>query len=560
MRNFLKHLPLFLPILSLHTEEKSIKEIIKAERKWVEQQTESLLKKPSVNANDVLSSADQGKTFEPPHEDHVSPQSQELQGFFAQSQKKESLDGSEELFQVPKIAINQPEEILEMTPMLVDVQGEEKRLEKCLEEGNYQTTFIQKRVIQVIPEIKQSSKKCEGHTKSKPVGILGVSRDMARIKEILSSRVDIEEYTIDPPHRGGTCISYWYRHKDNTPSCNHSVQEEVISQPYAEKEEWVIQDTGRLKEIQETPSCSYLFSKVLEGPETRQIEGYSFFRDTWATELIFSCSPDKSSPCARLRNQGGVIVNKKCLKTSSLGDCELWEKTYDLNQQVVLPPQKNHFKDAPIRGLDESLNSSYEKNTDFGEVISTLSVFSALEKDIQQGGKEFREADVKIFEGEKLKCERSFLEGNLFDCCRKMEGLAINVHLAKCHSEEQILAEKRNAGKCHYIGSYSESFHTKTKQVFCCFPSKLARVLHEQGRKQLGIKWGSAEKPKCRGLTLQELRRLDFTHIDLSEVMEDIQLNQEELTQKIRASVQKLQLPQASMQPIIKSQEEVIKK
>ena len=57
-------------------------------------------------------------------------------------------------------------------------------------------------------------------------------------------------------------------------------------------------------------------------------------------------------------------------------------------------------------------------------------------------------------------------------------------------------------------------------QIYCVFPSKLSRVFQEVARRQLNIDWGTADKPDCRGLTQEEIKKLDFSKLDLSEAFE----------------------------------------
>jgi len=76
---------------------------------------------------------------------------------------------------------------------------------------------------------------------------------------------------------------------------------------------------------------------------------------------------------------------------------------------------------------------------------------------------------------------------------------------------------------CHYVGTKSKKrfgFVTQRWNVYCCFNSILARIIHEQGRPQIGMGWGSANSPNCRGFTTQELASLDFSKIDLSEYVQ----------------------------------------
>jgi conjugal transfer mating pair stabilization protein TraN len=56
------------------------------------------------------------------------------------------------------------------------------------------------------------------------------------------------------------------------------------------------------------------------------------------------------------------------------------------------------------------------------------------------------------------------------------------------------------------------------KKAYCCFESKLSRILQEQGRKQLNKPWAKPKTEQCRGFTLEEFSRLDLSQMDFSEV------------------------------------------
>jgi conjugal transfer mating pair stabilization protein TraN len=65
----------------------------------------------------------------------------------------------------------------------------------------------------------------------------------------------------------------------------------------------------------------------------------------------------------------------------------------------------------------------------------------------------------------------------------------------------------------------------KKKSSFCCFGSKLLKAFQEQGRKQINLGWGKAKKPLCRGFTIEEIQRIDFSKLDLREAFEDLMKN-----------------------------------
>jgi conjugal transfer mating pair stabilization protein TraN len=79
------------------------------------------------------------------------------------------------------------------------------------------------------------------------------------------------------------------------------------------------------------------------------------------------------------------------------------------------------------------------------------------------------------------------------------------------------------------------------KEGYCCFNSRLARIIQEQGRAQLGKSWGSAKSPECSGFTLAEFESLDFSQIDLTEFIREIQpkaMDVQALTARMNSRVQ----------------------
>ena len=100
--------------------------------------------------------------------------------------------------------------------------------------------------------------------------------------------------------------------------------------------------------------------------------------------------------------------------------------------------------------------------------------------------------------------------------------------ILSCEKSEQVLAMKRDNRLCHGIGSYCSlrvpilGICLETTESYCCFNSRLARIVHEQGRAQLGMGWGGARDPNCHGFTLPQLQALDFARMDLSEFYAEI--------------------------------------
>ena len=133
---------------------------------------------------------------------------------------------------------------------------------------------------------------------------------------------------------------------------------------------------------------------------------------------------------------------------------------------------------------------------------------------------------IYIFNGKTWKCRSvDYLRGIGIDdgCCNKDKVL---FGLINCDEKEKMLARLRDDDLCHKVGSYCAKrflgLCIKKYDVYCCFHSKLGRIIQEQGRPQLDIDWGDAEDPNCRGFTPDEFQKLDFSKMDFSEFFEDI--------------------------------------
>jgi conjugal transfer mating pair stabilization protein TraN len=113
------------------------------------------------------------------------------------------------------------------------------------------------------------------------------------------------------------------------------------------------------------------------------------------------------------------------------------------------------------------------------------------------------------------------------DCCNS-GGWGVSLGLSSCDEDSKKLAQLRNEGKCVQIGTYCAEKEPilktciRKKTVFCCFGSKFAKLLQEQGKRQLGQNFGSPEQPNCRGFTAEELSRIDFSKLDLTEISRDV--------------------------------------
>ena len=292
-------------------------------------------------------------------------------------------------------------------------------------------------------------------------------------------------------------------------------------------------------------------------------------------EYTYLCaSPLTEGPdCAELRAEGCHQTWARCVMRfrehpefpdpagTDLGVCLIQENTYDCPKNMSLCRKKNVALDCgrEIRCAsgEDCFDTSTEQNTDFPKVASRMAMLADMERCLATttDGESSAEgygpievdgmtgatagpidcADVSggrvtIFKGKRYRCDLN-LAGFIQNCCRK-KGLFSG---ACPKSTKELRARRDDAGACHYVGIHKKKVlgvTLKKRKVYCCFNSRMARVVHEQARGQLIEKglwataknggWGGAKNPLCGGMTAEQLQEIDFDAVDFSEIYADL--------------------------------------
>ena len=108
-----------------------------------------------------------------------------------------------------------------------------------------------------------------------------------------------------------------------------------------------------------------------------------------------------------------------------------------------------------------------------------------------------------------------------------------------CDQQDMETAILEGSGMCHFVGTYCIAKLPfigciQKARSYCCFNSKLGRIIHEQGRQQLKSfgDWGEPKTPDCRGFTPSEFQALNFAEIDLSEYYSELAVQSEATLKK----------------------------
>lgn len=264
--------------------------------------------------------------------------------------------------------------------------------------------------------------------------------------------------------------------------------------------------------------CGYGPKRCIEGPETRMIEGTPVYADCWAEEATYQCHSPYQDNCKKYLEKGCYQLNSRC-KVSQDNTCVQWEQTFECLES----PSQSHatyMTGNKAFCMDGNcVDSSYVANTELLQALSQMSVLKQIQDDLRK--------NLGIFKGDSLECSRNC--AGFKDCCGNGRGWGVSLKLGNCDANEVKLSKLRQENKCVAVGTYCAKrvlgVCTSKRSSFCCFGTKLSRLIQEQGRSQLGISFGSAEHPQCRGLTPEELSQIDMSKMDLSELFEDIKKN-----------------------------------
>lgn len=331
-----------------------------------------------------------------------------------------------------------------------------------------------------------------------------------------------------------------------------------------------IETDDRCRDYEGNWNCEPAGSRCLETTQTPDGETVCVNR-----EHAYLCvGPLAEDPdCAQLRAEGCYQTGARCVMRFrehpelsdtpgvDLGPCLIQENAYDCPKSISLCQRKSVAFDCggEIRCAsgDDCFDTSTEQNTNFPKVASRMAMLSDMERCLAttRDGESSAEGygpievdgiagtragpidctdtsggEVTIFKGKRYRCDLN-LAGFIQNCCRK-KGLFSGACPA---STKELRARRDDARACHYVGIHKKKVFgitLKKRKVYCCFNSKMARVVHEQARGQLIEKglwataqnggWGRAKNPLCGGMSTQQLQEIDFDAVDFSEIYADL--------------------------------------
>ncbi|ECA9705297.1 type-F conjugative transfer system mating-pair stabilization protein TraN [Salmonella enterica subsp. enterica serovar Bredeney] len=261
------------------------------------------------------------------------------------------------------------------------------------------------------------------------------------------------------------------------------------------------------------------------GTRTVVVEGktYSIHQDCWKWQDTYLTQTETEGTCGEyMKDSACTVTRSQCADTVD-GFC--------VSQQVTYSCERKKTGNGQICGgeffcTDGSCAQGQTGTSNmFGQAVSALAAVAAAGEDVA----ELNGENVRAFTGEGKSCKKMAVGFN--NCC-KDSGWGQDVGLSSCSSDEKALGKAKEKKLTVYVGEYCSKkvlgVCLEKKRGYCQFDSKLARIVQEQGRRdQLGVGFGSGKSPDCRGITVDELQRLDFGVMNFSDFYSDLDAGSE---------------------------------
>ncbi|EAT07441.1 TraN [Sphingomonas sp. SKA58] len=285
--------------------------------------------------------------------------------------------------------------------------------------------------------------------------------------------------------------------------------------------------------------CTYQGETCTGGTQTKVIDGISVTLPCWEKTKTYSCQTvvGGQSDCAAVEGkQTCSFDHEECLDDQCTVKNRVFKCEVPNSGQTAAPQYICSNDVYCINGDCQQVER--EASTEFKDALVAMHALG-------QAKDEWDENSLTLFSGTATGCHKPIF--GLVNCCAgKTSGLlstatgaaalasgpAAIAALATpflttflCSTEEKTLDVKDRMGLCHMIGTYCSQkvlfVCTTRRTTYCCFESKLTRVIQEQGRAQLGKTFGTPKSPQCGGFSIYEFQQLDLSKMDFTEVYKD---------------------------------------
>lgn len=253
----------------------------------------------------------------------------------------------------------------------------------------------------------------------------------------------------------------------------------------------------------------------LEPNATKIIEELPINRACWGAATQYQCIDHIDSTCTSWINQGCKQTTSSCV-AQNFGVCTAYSQAFECQDTTCVPQPDICMPSLPC--TDGSCDATKnEESHDMNEGVSRLGALAGVAGEVSTN--QIGEGMAKIFAGSVIDC-KSYPLG-FRDCCTDS---GWGDWVKHCPSDMQVLQKAKDENRVVSLGKYRKhKLDLDYHHVYCVFPSKLSAIIQKEGRNaQLHIPFGKAKSPDCRGITPQELERINFDKLNLSPIEQEL--------------------------------------
>lgn len=391
-------------------------------------------------------------------------------------------------------------------------------IETCEEMAHYEATSchealqvsVNKRVYSIRRFLDRKAPlnlaSCAGRTACTPADEVHVSRSCHSV--VVETKYN--GYVVGTNH-DQTCHNLMlnidlksYPHPGHSVTYDITVTESTIEDRWDKSACAAIAEKGDACVFQQGEAC-------IDANATKVINGIPITRACWGARYQYQCFTHSDSTCMPWINQGCTQTMSTCIK-KDFGVCVQYSQTFECAHTTCIPEPDVCMPTLPC--TDGSCDATQnEESHDMAEGTSRLGALAGVASDVFTN--QVNSGVAKIFAGSSMECEKFPLDSR--DCCKDSGWGDWVLH---CPKEMQELQKAKAEDRVVFIGEYDDwILDSVTHYVYCIFPSKLSSIIQIQGRgTQLHIPFGTPKTPDCRGITPEELERIQFDQLNLSSL------------------------------------------
>ncbi|MDP7151917.1 MAG: conjugal transfer protein TraN, partial [Paracoccaceae bacterium] len=280
-------------------------------------------------------------------------------------------------------------------------------------------------------------------------------------------------------------------------------------------------------------SCSYFSTDIIQGGSTRNFNGKNVTRSWWErahayncdeSGYVNSCSPYENNPVCR------QTAEPVCQSYGDDGKCAYASYSYTCESDTSFTADCDGVDlcaDGACDGAPEEASSDYAEASAWLNFLDDMADKNQCDADatalVEEDGVVVDDCTSDELDGGQTTPE---IFGGAYMTCLKGFNNCCGTNIANsCKPEEHELAAIKRAGAAHFLGwecNYVLGGCLTVNEFWCTYDTKFARVFQEEAHVQTGTQLNYPSTSPCPALSITELKLLDISQMDLSEVYGDL--------------------------------------